>query len=212
MKQLIAKPTRYGNKPTTLDYILTNSDCLRDYRVKHLNISDHELVYVVRKKVKTKSNVINTFGRSYKNYDKEAFQQLMNDHDWSQLEGIADPGEYWEILINGITSEIEKLCPLKKIILKDYGDPWISREIVEVLKDKKRLFLKAKRSRLTEDLTAAREARHRANKMVKQGKEDFIMENLEDNRNDAKKFWEHVNNLLPKKSSNCTINLTDSQE
>ena len=81
--------------------------------------------------------------------------------------------------VEGITSEIEKLCPLKKMLLKDYGDPWITREIVEVLKDKKRLFVRAKRTKLPEHLINAKEARNMANPMVKQAKEDFIKENLE---------------------------------
>ena len=123
---------------------------------------------------------------------------------------MCDPNEYWKILLEGITQEIEKLCPLKKMVLKDYGDPWITREIVEVLKDKQRLFLKAKRSKLPEDLKLARDARNSANKMVRQAKEDFIKENLEDNQNDAKKFWEHINTLLPKNSKNTSINIVDS--
>ena len=91
LKQLISEPTRYGNKPTTIDYILANSDCISDYGVKHLNLSDHELIYVVRKKLKVKYNLINTFGRSYENYDKEDFQQLLIDHDWSDLDEVSDP-------------------------------------------------------------------------------------------------------------------------
>ena len=212
LKQLISEPTRYGNKPSTLDYILTNSDCILDHGVKHLNLSDHELVYAVRKKLKIKYNTINTFGRSYKNYNKDNFQQLLLDHDWSDLQELTDPNEYWRVLLDGITSEIEKLCPLKKMVLKDYGDPWMSREIVEVLKDKKRLFVKAKKSKLPEDLNNARKARNSANKMVKQAKEDFIKENLENNNKDAKKFWEQINSLLPKKFKNNSINLVDDDD
>ena len=212
LKQLISEPTRYGNKPTTIDYILTNSDCVRDHGVKHLNISDHELIYVTRKKLKIKYNVINTFGRSYKNYNKGDFQQQLVDHDWSELDDIGDPNDYWKILISGITNELEKTCPLKKMVLKDYGDPWITREIVEILKDKKRLFMKAKKSRLPDDLLAAREARNLANKMVKQAKEDFIKDNFENDSNDPKNIWQHINSLLPKKVNNNTINLVDDSD
>ena len=74
------------------------------------------------------------------------------------------------------------------MVLRDYGDPWITRELVKVFKDKNRLFFKAKRSKLPEDLVVAREARNNANRMVKQAKEEFTKENLEDNINDAKKF------------------------
>ena len=48
--------------------------------------------------------------------------------------------------------------------------------------------------------------------MVKQAKEEFIKENLDDNNNDAKKCWEHVNNLLPKKNLNSTISIVDSKD
>ena len=188
LKQLISEPTRYGNKPTTIDYIITNSDCIRDHGVRHVNLSDHELVYVVRKKLKIKYNTINTYGRSYKNYNPTDFQQLLADHDWSNLDGIEDPTQYWKSLLDGISSEVEKICPLKKMVLRDFGDPWITREIVEVLKDKKRLFLKAKKSKMPEDFKIARNARNSANKMVKSAKEDFIKENLTDNNKDAKKF------------------------
>ena len=212
LKQLISEPTHYSSKPTTIDYILTNSDCVQEYGVKHVSLSDHELIYVVRKKLKIPHKVINTFGRSYKNYNKQDFQQLLNDHDWSVLDGVENPSEYWNLLLDGITHEIDKLCPLRRMVLRDYGDPWITREIVEVLKDKRRLFLKAKKSQLPEDLKHAREARNTANRLVKQAKEDFIKENLEDNNNDAKKFWEHINSLLPKKSNNCSINIVDDND
>ena len=168
----------YGNKPSTIDYILTNSDCVREHGVKHINVRDHELIYVVRKKLKIQYNAINTFERSYKIYDTLAFQQALTDHDWSMLNDMNNPEEYWNTLLDGITDEIEKLCPLKRMVLKDYRDPWISREIVKKLKDKKRLFLKVKRSKLSEDLKLAREARNRANRLVKQAKEDYIKENL----------------------------------
>ena len=78
--------------------------------------------------------------------------------------------------------------------------------------DKKRLFLKAKRTKLPEDLILARQARNLANRMVKQAKEEFVKENLEDNNNDAKKFWEHVNSLLPKKAGNCSISVVDNND
>ena len=212
LKQLINEPTHYGTKPTTIDYIITNSDCIPEHGVKHLNVSDHELIYVVRKKLKQQYTPINTYGRSYKNYNKADFQQLFMDHDWSELDAINDPNEYWSILLNGITSVIQKSCPLKKMVLEDYGDPWITKEIVEVLKDKIRAFLRAKNTKLPEDLTLARQARNAANRMVREAIEEFIKDNLEDNNKDAKKFWEHVNSLLPKKTKNCSISIVDNDD
>ena len=132
LKQVISETTRYGNKPSIIDYTLTNSDCIRKHGVMHPNLSDHELIFITRKKLKIKYNTINTFGRSYKKYNKNDFQGLLMDHDWSNLDRINNPSDYWRTLLDGITSEIEKLCPLNKMVLRDYGDPWVTREIVEV--------------------------------------------------------------------------------
>ena len=73
---------------------MTNSDCIRDHGVKHINVSDHELIFVVRKKLKIQYIAINTFGRSYKNYDTLAFQRALTDHDWSLLDDMNNPEEY----------------------------------------------------------------------------------------------------------------------
>ena len=60
---------------------------------------------------------------------------------------------------------------------------------------------------MSEDLKLAREARNRANRLVKQAKEDYIKEKLENDnaKNSGSK-------LLPKKVNNCAINLIDQNE
>ena len=55
-----------------------------------------------------------------------------------------------------------------------------------------------------------RQARKAASRIVEQAKEELIKEDLEDNNNDAKKFWEHVNSLLPKETKNCSITIVDN--
>ena len=70
----IRNPTRYcSTKASCIDHIYTNSAMVSDSGVLDINISDHEMVYLVRKKVKTKVTSGEFSGRSYRNYDRDRF-------------------------------------------------------------------------------------------------------------------------------------------
>ena len=58
---------------------------------------------------------------------------------------------------------------------------------VVILFEKDRLLLKAKHSQKKEDWATAKRARNEANILIRNSKSDFIQNNLELHRNDAKK-------------------------
>ena len=88
-------------------------------------------------------------------------------------------------------------------------DPWVIDELLEILFEKDRLLLKAKHSQKDEDWATAKIARNEANILIRNSKSDFIQNNLELHRNDAKNFWKNLNVILPPKNSkkNNLINL-----
>ena len=111
LKQLIDKPTRYAVNNSTIDLILTNSSFVTASGVLELNCSDHEAIYVTRKKPKESYNTIKTEGRSYRTYDKEKFQDNLKNSKWEALEGVLDVDEMWEIMERMIRDNIDKMCP-----------------------------------------------------------------------------------------------------
>ena len=66
---------------------------------------------------------------------------------------------------------------------------WITDELLEILFEKDRLLNKAKRSKKEDDWTEAKIARNEANIVIRNSKSDFIKNNLEFHKNDAKNFW-----------------------
>ena len=54
LKQYISYITRFSDSPSTIDLIFSNSDDISHSGVLHLNISDHEATYFVRKKITPK--------------------------------------------------------------------------------------------------------------------------------------------------------------
>ena len=82
MTQFIREPTKISfrngeDTSTILDLIFTNTESVLGAGLLDLNISDHMGVSVIRKKINVKPNKIEFKGRSYKNYVKEDFQDML---------------------------------------------------------------------------------------------------------------------------------------
>ena len=111
-----------------------------------------------------------------------------------------------------IRNTIDKMCPLKEITIKDRGDPWLSHELIEMIRDKDLLRKAAKRSRDEEDWRLAKLARNEVKYALSNAKAEYIKDSLMRYTKDSKKFWDKISLLLPNKISGKKINLTDPKE
>ena len=55
LRQLVNDTTRYSTVNTTIDLIFTNSDCIANSGVLNVNLSDHQAIYVTRKKSRVRN-------------------------------------------------------------------------------------------------------------------------------------------------------------
>ena len=79
LTKLINGPTRYSaTKNSCIDQIVTDSNHIQHAGVADLNISDHQLIYFVKKKNKEHSVKISFEGRSYRNYDDQIFKNNLD--------------------------------------------------------------------------------------------------------------------------------------
>ena len=147
-------------------------------------------------------------GRSYKNYDKETFQNNLIEGDWNTFYESRCVKQSWAYLKNKIQNEIGKMCPLKDIKIKKQKDPWISNDLLELIHDKDDLLKQAKASNLPEDWHTARTARNLVASLVKDAKKDFLTNEIENNH-DPNKFWKKIHTIFPDKPASGKINLVD---
>ena len=61
--------------------------------------------------------------------------------------------------MNKILEIADRMCPLKRYKVPQAKDPWITNEILEMIKDKDRLLRKAKKRKLAADWENAKLAR-----------------------------------------------------
>ena len=210
LKQLIHETTRYSHNDSTLDLIFTNSEYILNCGTVDLNISDHECIFVTRKKKKEKVKRVTFEGRSYKHYNRDQFQANLINENWTPFYLITDPNHSWEFMKNLIKRNIDRMCPVKIMNVKERLDPWINDEILELIKDKDIALAKAKKTKSSEDWTSARYMRNLTNKMIKNAKSEFIKENLNKYEYNSKKFWENIKHLVPNKHrNNNTLYLKD---
>ena len=115
--------------------------------VMPLNISDHDLIFVTKKKAVIKRETVDFHGRSYRNYDKEALHTHMNNINWDEYWLINDPSDCWEYIVNAIEGYLNPICPIKKRRVKSSNEPWLNNEILEAIFDKDQAWRRAKLSK-----------------------------------------------------------------
>ena len=208
--QKIVETTRHAknNRPTLIDHIYTISEHVLEASNVSLNISDHDLVYVIRKKAKTEKVKLSFKGRSYRHYDKDLFQANLINRNWELFYSYDNADLAWNSLLEAITQEIDELCPIRDIKIKKKKDPWITNELLELINDKNDLILEAKKKQTPECWDNARIARNLVASMVKDAKRDYLTSEIE-NDQDPGKFWKRLHSIFPDKPCSGKINLID---
>ena len=157
LTNLIKTPTRFSNnKNSCIDHIYSNSYSIIDSGVLDVNISDHEFVYMVRKKLKSVHTKSEFTGRSYVNYIPDEFKRLLDIASWDTFYNNTDPNILWDFFKKEIITAADILCPQKIFKIKKLKESWLSNDLLESIKDKDRALKKAKRTKLVDDWKLAR--------------------------------------------------------
>ena len=104
------------------------------------------------------------------------------------------------------------MCPVKEFKINKRKEPWLNRQLLEILIDKDRSLRQAKRTNNEDDWNIARYFRNQAKLLVRQAKAEYFKEQLDMNKKNPKKFWHTVADVLNttcNKKPRPTINLTD---
>lgn len=127
--QLIKEPTRITESTSTIiDLILTNREQKIVQRgVIQIGISDHNLIYTVRKITIQKSGAHKyCTSRSFKHFDLNMFLGDLKLTDWSSVNSSSDINIRWQIWKNMFLGIIDKHAPLKTKRVKSLKNPWIT--------------------------------------------------------------------------------------
>ena len=144
LKQHVNGVTRYSNTNSCIDLIFSNLTNNYHTDILDINISDHQFIYLNRKHCAKPKAKLDFTGRSYKNYYKAVFCDSLLNIDWNNLYQCDDVNTAWNIMLQNITTVIDEMCPLKRYKISQAKEPWVTNEILELIKDKDRLLRRAK--------------------------------------------------------------------
>ena len=208
---LVIHPTRVveGQMPSLIDNIFSNNiqENIRSGNI-YLTLSEHfsQFASVVRDRIDVRK--INMYGRDYSGFSGDSFRDDVSIQTWnfeSTDSNLLMSDFVWKL--GGCSDRhapIKKLSPTE---VKLKLNPWLTPEILKLIRFRDRLFARKKRE---PDNVLVRETynkvRNKVNREVKRSKKEHNKSYFEAHSNNIRKTWEGIRKLVNvKKSTDFSI-------
>ena len=214
LSQLISHTTKNNTTSNSLlDIILTNAKYINESGTLDSFISDHQPIYVVKKKGRDSRPTVEFRGRSYRHYNSKDYKKQLQQCDWSSFYKIDSPDEVWDYILKQIVPILVKMCPIRDFKIKNYRPEWVTGELIEQIKDRDYFYRVAKETGDEDAWNVAQHLRNTTNANIRAAKREHILSELEDNKSDYKRFWKNIRSVMPddKGDSRKEIRLSDSR-
>ena len=175
LHQIIDTPTRIHNRCSSLiDLVLTKLDHISHKGTINVYISDHLPTYLVIKKCRKVKSTTIIKGRSFKRYDTKVFQEhVMNDSEWKLFWPQRDVNIKWSIFYDILNRAADRLCPIVPMKCHSTNDGWFTKDVIESIVEKNRLFKIVKVNNTEENWSLFRIQRKYTRNLMINTKEEF---------------------------------------
>ena len=113
-----------------IDLALTNSKFVSDAGTLSHFISDHQSIYFIHKKGRDVRKTVVFEGRSYRNYSKDKFKDMLTDESWDELYNCETQDPPLTYILNKLTSCLDCVFPVRKFRIRNYKPDWMTRELI----------------------------------------------------------------------------------
>lgn len=201
IKQLITEPTRITQfSKTLIDVIFTNEPRrIVSSGVRHLGISDHSLIFAIRKFSKGSDNFANKNKyhnyRCFKHFDPEKFREELANINWTCIDDIISPSEMllaWERLFLEIAN---KHAPIKSKRVRHTNSPWLTSDLKQLIHHRNYLKKQATKTSDPQAWVDFKQLRNTVNNEIKTAKTTYFREKIENNKGNPKALWKTINSL-----------------
>ena len=132
---------------TIIDWIYTDSINITHSGTLNINMSDHLPTFLIRKKTRNKIERHRLRGRSYIQYNKETFSQLLNQQDWTLFDYTNEIDQMWRELEVNITSSLDEICPIRELLVSDSKPEWLNNDIIQVMRKRDKAYRPARKTK-----------------------------------------------------------------
>ena len=179
--------------------------------VVHLGISDHSLIYAIRKlnaRVNTQAQGHNFLEfRNFKNFDAARFLDDWQDVSWEDVRykrNIDDTWKLWKTYFLGV---LDMHAPKRvKRLRKKNNIPWVNADVKAKLFKRDFFKRKAIKTNKEEDWLLFKSSRNAANIALRHSKKEYYINKFSNNKQNPKKAWRTINDVLGRNRKHSTIN------
>ena len=206
----ILLPTRIaGNSATIVDNIFSNNSSNKIISGNVItDLSDHFSQFISVQRPKLDYKTISIYKRDYSKFSEKSFRDDVSIQDFNnELTNINDQFNDFFFKIEGC---VNRHAPYKKLTSKEIRSndkPWISGELIKMIKIKNKLFYRKKRQPTNTNIKGLYNIfRNRVNRELNKSKKEYYSKYFEDNKTNSKKIWEGIRSIINiKKSKNNII-------
>ena len=209
--QTIEEPTRVTKTSSTLiDHHATNSTGkIARSGVIHIGISDHSLIYAIRKinpATKTGTNIRTIEFRNMKRFDQQQFIADLLGQPWERIILQKDTNSMWSCWKEMFLEILNKHAPIQNKRTRSFNVPWLTKEIKELIHNRDKLKRKAIVTNQDEDWQNYKSFRNKVNIAMRQAKTNYYRDKITLQKDNPKDAWKTINNLLGRTCNNTVVN------
>ena len=186
--QIIDEPTRVTQTTKSLiDHFITKSrENVILSGVYPLSISDHSLIFAVRKIGTPRGNPRFIESRSFKNFDQNKFKLDLQNANWPPIGSVYNANDYWSKWKSIFLEIVDKHAPCRTKKVRSRPSPWITSEIKKQMYSRDKLKKKAIKTNKPEIWDDYKKIKNNVNKAVKRTKKSFYRQEIHSKAGDCK--------------------------
>lgn len=129
---LVNIPTRVSNKTAiAIDVIATSCNKIISSGVIKYNLSDHLILYCVKKHLKHKDVKVKTRVRTFKNSDLDLIKISLTSYNWGRFYARSDVDEAWDEQYKKILIIADHFAPFNDVFIRSNRPGLLTNAIVE---------------------------------------------------------------------------------
>ena len=160
------------------------------------HLSDHELVYCVRKlNWKRAPSQVKTF-RNYAHFNVDAFRKDLKGVTWNSAPGPDGPAivdDLWHDFKRKFVTIADRHAPLTQRRVRGIDNcPWLNKSIKVTMRQRDYFHKKAIKSNASEHWANYRHFRNRVTKEIRSAKASYNKRLIEESGGDHRSFWKTI--------------------
>ena len=201
---LISKPTRVTqNKGSLIDNIFCNdlSSTEKYNGILCTEVSDHYPVFSINYKVEIRNDHYYK-ARVYSSKNIKKFTSRLNEFDWKRILDMTDAKKAFSQFYDGFCRMYEESFPLKTFKSKYQNKlKWLTEGLKKSIRIKNKLFIKYRRYPTEENLVYYKTYKRHLSKLMKTAEREYYNNIILDNKNNTRKIWSVIKDVINKKRS-----------